>query len=274
VRLRPATTTVCPTCGGSTAAAQPHCHRCGADLSAPETWRDATSDALPLATPTARPGPGRGTGTGARPAPPRRRWRGTALILAGSALLAAGIGAGYRAGLAAGDRAAASPTDAPGAAGPSTAETTGTTGATGTALPTGGPSRSGIVEVAPALVGRPETAAVVGVLTAYFTAINRRDYPAYRATVVMRPSVPQSEPDFRRRFRSTRDDDVRLLGLRPGDGGSWVASVGFTSRQDPADAPDRTSACLRWSIAFPLVPAGDGFLIDAAGLSTTVRRPC
>jgi hypothetical protein len=128
--------------------------------------------------------------------------------------------------------------------------------------------------VAPALAALPETASVTGVLTAYFTAINERDYPAYRATLVRRPGVAQTEADFRRRYRSTRDSDVRLLGLRSGEAGSWVASVAFTSRQDPVDSPDGRSTCLRWSIAFPLVPSGDDLLIDAAGLSTTVRRPC
>lgn len=249
MRRRP--TTVCPTCGASTPSAGPCCHRCGADLAAPDTWRDQTGDTLP---PFAAPPP---------PVRDRRRRRGIALISVGVVLIGAGIAAGFRAGVTAADRrAAATPTLAPTTTPPSSA-----------AAPTG-PVRSGIVEIAPALAPRPETAAVVGVLGTYFAAINRRDYRSYRTTLVDRPGRAHSEAEFRRRYRSTTDSGVRLLGLRAGDGGSWVASVGFTSRQAAVDSPDGTSTCLRWSVAFPLVPTADGFLIDTAGLATTVRRPC
>jgi hypothetical protein len=132
----------------------------------------------------------------------------------------------------------------------------------------------GHVEVAPALRERPDTPAAVRLLSAYFTAIDQRDFAALQRTEVARPGLPQTETEFRRRYKSTQDSQVRLLGLRSGPDGGRVASVSFVSRQDPADSPDGVSSCLRWSISYPLVPVDGVLRIDAVGQSGVVRVPC
>jgi len=254
----------CAACGATTPVGEPTCRRCGNDLVAPERWREQTGE-LDERTEVIVEGPALVATTPARP-PGRRRYRlrGLVLVLVGLVLLSAGVVVGYQAGR----RAPESPA-AVASSGIST-----TAPAPSAARPAPTPNQRGLVQVAPALAQRPETAEVRRLLTAYFTAINRRDFDAYRETLVTRTGLPETEAEFQRRYRSTVDSDVRLLGLRSDGEAGYVASVAFTSRQDPVDAPDGGSDCLRWSIAFPLVATGDTLRIEAAGLATVVRRPC
>ena len=127
--------------------------------------------------------------------------------------------------------------------------------------------------MAPALAGRPETPQVVALLTAYYAAINRKDFASAMRTLVDRPGLPRTEAEFRRRFRSTSNSGVRLLGLRA-EGDGYLISVSFTSHQDPVDAPDGASPCVRWSVQYPLVRVDGTLRIDEVRKSNLVYRRC
>lgn len=298
----------CPSCGSPTAAAERYCRRCGNDLTAPaalfalSTARederteviDATgrtdlvasshgrlgaAPAAPAGTPArrgpVRPGPLGPPTDPSRPLGTRvargRRLAGVLVAVLGLLLLGAAGLAGYR---ALGDRrpAAGSTAGPTGASSPSSPSSPG--GPTGSAGPTAPAGPPPLVAAAPALADRPETGPVVRLLTSYFGAINDRDFATARGTLVNRVGLPQTEDEFRAEYRSTRDSDVRLLGLQPDGAGGYVASVTFTSRQDPADAPDHSSPCLVWSVAYPLVRVDGTLRIDAVRTSNAAHRPC
>lgn len=285
----PAGSTIrCPSCGSATAATEGFCRRCGNDLAAGAGLallggRDDAerTEVIPAYGSSGSP-PAPGAPAARAPAPAgaavprgrRRRVAGVLVAVLGLGLLGVGGYAGYRA--VADGRT--SPPSASGAAGPSAGPGTGagpgTSAGVGQPTATPGPSQAPLVAAAPALAERPETGEVVRLLTAYFDAINTRDFAAARKTLINRPGLPQSEAEFQDRYRSTHDRDVRLLGLQPTGDGGYIASVSFTSFQNPADAPDQTSACLIWSMAYPLARVDGTLLIDAVRRSGVAYHRC
>jgi hypothetical protein len=270
--VRAAAKTRCPSCGSSTTATAEFCQRCGNDLTSPgalpllalrddpaertEVIEEYRGDEVRAA------GPGRPAG--------RRPLLGALLAVVGLTLVAAGGYGGYRA-LVERRAAPSGVTAPPPAASPNARTTLSSRPTRGTA--TTGPAP--LVAPAPALAGRPETAEVVRLLTRYFDAINTRNFAASHTTLVDRPGLPKDEAEFQDQYRSTHDEDVRLLNLRPDGEGGYLASVSFTSYQNPADAPaDTPSPCLVWSMAYPLARVDGTLLIDEIGRSSVAYRRC
>jgi hypothetical protein len=134
----------------------------------------------------------------------------------------------------------------------------------GTASPPAGPAGgNATVAVAPGVARNPHAAPIVTLLTTYFTAINSHDFSSYQALLnpQMKRSVTLSR--FAAGYRSTTDSGATLAGISAAPDGRTIATVTFTSHQDPADSPDR-SACTNWSIRLYLQRAGGGYLIGPA----------
>jgi hypothetical protein len=265
--------THCPSCGSATASAAEFCRRCGNDLTSPglippiNAREDTAERTVVIDT------DGRSDVAGTlRPARRPRRLAGVLVAVLGLGLLGAGGFAGYHAFVQ--NRTPAAANAGQGSNPPPVSATAGpTTGSNATATAT--VSGTGpLVAAAPALAARPETAAVVQLLTRYFSAINNRDFRAARATLVRRDGLPANDAEFQDQYRSTHDEDVRLLGLSPTDSGGYLATVSFTSYQNPADAPDKTSSCLIWSVSYPLVQVDGTLLIDVVGRSEVTYRHC
>ncbi len=264
--------TRCPSCGSTTASAAEFCRRCGNDLTSPglippiNAREDTAERTVVIDT------DGRSDVAGTlRPARRPRRLAGVLVAVLGLGLLGAGGFAGYHAFV----QNRTSPANASQGSNPppvsATAGPTAGSSATATATASG---KGPLVAAAPALAERPETAAVVRLLTSYFGAINSRDFEAARATLVRRDGLPATEAEFQDQYRSTHDEDVRLLGLSPTGSGGYLATVSFTSYQNPADAPDKTSSCLIWSVSYPLVQVDGTLLIDVIGRSEVTYRHC
>lgn len=111
-----------------------------------------------------------------------------------------------------------------------------------------GSRRIGPVNIAAALVHRPETAEVAGVLSDYFTAINTRDRAMWDAALV--PSAGRNDAAWHK-LRSTRDSQIWLLDVAR-DGDRVLATISFVSRQDPRLGP-RGLRCARWSMLYTVV---------------------
>jgi zinc-ribbon domain len=280
VRKGPATP--CPACGAPLRDDERYCRQCGSDRAASPLARweepeERTEVIAPEQQPTtmlsrtaaAAPPPA----TASPPGGTRRRGGARFAVVAGLVVLAAA--AGSYAAFRAADSGDDAPPAASGAPSTSPGPSAGTNAPTGPATSRPAPGTSpGLVVAAPALAERPETAEVVALLERYFTAINDKDYAAYRDSLVGGPQR-KTEEEFRTDFRSTQDSDVRLLGLRPAGERGLTASISFVSTQDPELAPDGRSACLRWSASFPLVRGEDGVLrIDEVRLSGLVYRRC
>jgi zinc-ribbon domain len=273
----PAGSTIrCPSCGSPTAATAEFCRRCGNDLTSPGALPllTARDDAAEQTEVIDQYGRGELASSAIQPGSHGRSRPlvGALVAVLGLGLLGAGGYGGYRA-VREGRTSPPTASAAPPAATPTarSSEATPSTRPTGT-TPSGSPAP--LVAAAPALTERPETAEVVRLLTTYFDAINTRNFAAARKALVDRPGLPQNQAEFSDQFRSTHDQDVRLLGLRPDGNGGYLASVSFTSYQNPADAPDHTSACLIWSMAYPLVRVDGALLIDAVRRSGVIYRRC
>lgn len=100
----------------------------------------------------------------------------------------------------------------------------------------------------------PRAGEIEALISAHYEAINRRDYQAWKKTVVARRHQETPEPLWREQLASTRDGDVVIHRIDPAPGGSLSVLMTFTSTQDPNLAPRETPyACLRWHVVYSVV---------------------
>lgn len=281
----------CAACGSPVPPGGRYCPACGTGVSWDathtgdrpdvDTEPDTDTDTSVLARPAPEfPPPGVGALDPGPHRPSRSgryaRWSGVALIVLGLALLAVGGYSTYRG--AHGPR----PGSPPGAGqtqptpaqpdGP-TAPADGTDQSGASATSSVGRDSPGVM-VAPALVGQPDVADVTDTLTAYFDAINDRDYTGYRSVLIGADQRVRDEEEFRTRFRSTADSQIWLVGIRREPTGEVFATVTFRSRQDPVDSPDLVSDCLSWVVTYPMARIDGVFRIDVVRTFAQTHRPC
>jgi hypothetical protein len=120
--------------------------------------------------------------------------------------------------------------------------------------------QAGLVAISPAANG-PAAPHVAAFLSRYFQAINVKDYPAYRSMYDPTSNPAQSETGFRSGYRTTEDSAITLVRLIPSGAGGWLATVTFTSNQDPSASPTGTS-CNHWRVPYELAPAGATFVLE------------
>ena len=284
----------CTACGGLRIGANHYCDGCGAEFGEPERRDSSGADPLPSAKaqsgpwasgfstpwsftgasgplptgPVTRPDVGvdlldsllapdlggdawpdyAPDGAGPRHRSPRRaRWLA---VVAAAAVIIAGLGGAAafelshghgRPGLREGSAAAhaRAPRSAP--------------------SPVSGHGGTGVT-VAPAAGGNAAVPQVIALLDRYFSAINQHDYAAYAQ--LLDPQALQRSPAsaFYAGDGSTTDSAETLTGMSDMSAGGVAASVTFSSHQQPADSPDR-STCDAWSITLYLVPQGTDYLI-------------
>ena len=119
-----------------------------------------------------------------------------------------------------------------------------------------------LVSLASAAAGHPDAAAIQPVITAYFRAINSRDYAGYLTT--QSPGHALTEQRFRTGFTSTVESSVLVTSITTAPDGRPAADVSFTSRQQPQDGPDGES-CTNWQVTM--------FFDDNAGTYTIGAPP-
>jgi hypothetical protein len=121
------------------------------------------------------------------------------------------------------------------------------------------PVQVGLVAIEPA-ADQPGARHVASFLSRYYESINTQNYAAYRALYDPVSNPAQSESGFLTGYRSTRDTGMTLVRLVP-SGAGWLATVAFTSHQDPSDSLLGTS-CTRWRVHYLLAPSGSTFVIE------------
>ncbi len=134
--------------------------------------------------------------------------------------------------------------------------------ATSATAPGARPGRRSLVKVTAAAAARPGARAAARLVTRYFTAINRRDYPAYLSLLTPGSRRQLTRQAFLSGWGTTTDSraTLRRLSPGPGPGRERTAQVTFTSHQKAANSPVQAD-CTRWRIVLYLVPAGTGYLI-------------
>ena len=105
--------------------------------------------------------------------------------------------------------------------------------------------------------------------SAYFNAINTRDYEAAMRWVGPSIRADSNEQQWQQDYATTYDDRIEVLGIR-GPASAPTVWVTFRSQQEPgygpADAPDLT--CAVWSIDYHLTLAGGRYVIASVDGNT------
>ena len=116
--------------------------------------------------------------------------------------------------------------------------------------------------IAPDLSQDADASAVATFLNQYFTAINNHDYQSYVSLLNSQSAANLTEGQFDNGYSSTVDSAETLRGISTAANGDLVASVTFTSQQNPAQSINGTESCTNWDISLFLERNGGGYLID------------
>jgi hypothetical protein len=123
-------------------------------------------------------------------------------------------------------------------------------------------SSVGQVTIAADVSQDPDASSVATFLNQYFTAINNHDYHSYISLLSARDGRGLTQEQFDTGYGSTVDSAETLLGISTAANGDLVASVTFTSHQNPADSPDQQESCTDWNISLFLGQGGAGYLVE------------
>jgi len=126
------------------------------------------------------------------------------------------------------------------------------------------PGASSTVALSAAAAADPQSQAVVSFLQQYFSAINAHDYQGYRSLLDPQSRADLTRHQFNRGFRSTVDSGEKLWRISTDASGNTVATVTFTSHQNPADSVDGRQSCTHWRISLFLQPTANGYVIGQA----------
>jgi hypothetical protein len=127
--------------------------------------------------------------------------------------------------------------------------------------PAGPASQAGgvTVSIGPGAAAQPGAARVAIFMAGYFNAINQRDYQSYLAAFTEQARPDYSRQKFLAEFGTTTDTAPSLTALTAA-GGGLLATVTFTSHQNPAQSYTHT-ACTAWTQRLYLVTSGTSYLI-------------
>jgi serine/threonine protein kinase len=106
---------------------------------------------------------------------------------------------------------------------------------------------------------------ITATLSAYFNAINTRNYRA--AWSKLSPAFQASHPfpQFAAGESTTTVQDLTVHGIRQGARpGTYVAFVTFRSHQSPREAPNHTDTCDVWTLDYTMINKSGRWLISRA----------
>jgi hypothetical protein len=129
------------------------------------------------------------------------------------------------------------------------------------------PAVVGVVELDPDLVNDPSARRAASTLSAFFTAISERRFrDAFALYTRSARNRLGSYSAWSSGYATTTYDGITLSTIDARAQGVVLAHVTFTSHQAPRNAPDGSSECLVWDIAYRLVPVSGSspFHIDRA----------
>jgi hypothetical protein len=107
----------------------------------------------------------------------------------------------------------------------------------------------------------------------YFDSINNKDYAGYAATMLH----PMSQETFSTGYLTTHDSMAAITGIQPSGADSVMASVSFTSTQDPSNAPAQLRVPrICWGVQWAVtnLSSGSGGQIDVSNHGPTSMQAC
>lgn len=134
---------------------------------------------------------------------------------------------------------------------------------------------SAMVDVTTAVAENPAGDEIRALLRDYFDAINSSDYQQWASTVTSDWVRTKSASQWLAGYRSTHVNDVRAYRIEPIAGQRLRVLVGFTSTQDPEDAPvDLPVDCIRWHQALPVVRVNGEWQLTEPANTVPERSEC
>ena len=119
-----------------------------------------------------------------------------------------------------------------------------------------------------ALQASPHAAEITGLIRRHFTAINRRDYEAWLATVST-AQAKQTEKKWSKGYQSTHDSNIYISDINEGD--PITVRMQFVSHQSVQDAPSGLKApCVRWDVTYQIVDEGTGLRVGTSAKSPSM----
>ena len=127
----------------------------------------------------------------------------------------------------------------------------------------GAPGVAGAVTMTDDARAHPQADAVRKLLETYFKAINDKSYKQWSTTASSKRIAQQPIDEWTAGVKSTTDSDALVYRIERGANASLRVLVGFTSRQDKADAPVYfQETCIKWRLVLPVIPERTGLKID------------
>jgi hypothetical protein len=122
---------------------------------------------------------------------------------------------------------------------------------------------AGVVQMTDDAKAHPQADAVRRLLETYFTAINEKSYQQWSKTVSSQRIAQQAPEEWNAGVKSTKDTDALVYRIERGANTSLRVLVGFTSRQNKADAPAFfKEPCIKWRLVLPVIVERNGLKID------------
>jgi hypothetical protein len=117
--------------------------------------------------------------------------------------------------------------------------------------------------------------AIQQIFSAYFNAVNNHDYDtAWAQYTPQEQTRLGSEQQYVQGEATTHVTNMTVQEIVSQSGGVDLATITFTSTQDPANSPDG-QACDNWSLVYTMVHAGSSWFIDrAVSVNGVAYRPC
>lgn len=135
----------------------------------------------------------------------------------------------------------------------------------------------GTVELTPDAAAHPQHEVIRELLQTYFDSINSRDYDQWKTTVTKARIQAKSRQSWLQDYQSTKDGSILVYRIDAVSDQDLRVLVGFTSVQDPADAPDELSeaSCVHWKLTLPVTLESGRWKVDTvAGYTTPEVTKC
>ncbi|UOX85231.1 hypothetical protein MUY14_25925 [Amycolatopsis sp. FBCC-B4732] len=128
----------------------------------------------------------------------------------------------------------------------------------------GEPAAADAVRMTDDARAHPQADAVRRVIETYFSAINTKQYQQWTSVVSAQRVAEQSLTAWKNGIRTTKDRDAVVYRIERGSGSSLRVLVGFTSVQNPEDAPQFfQEPCIKWRLVLPMVVEQAALKIDS-----------
>jgi hypothetical protein len=124
-----------------------------------------------------------------------------------------------------------------------------------------GPS---VVELTPDAEAHPQHENVQQLLQTYFDAINSRDYAKWELTVTRARILAKPPSAWLQDYRTTKDGSILIYRIDALTDRELQVLVGFTSTQDPQDAPAELpgTSCVQWRLILPITQEQGRWKVD------------